>query len=173
MPMPNHPLALSRQLTQTQIKDRYRSCKDPVERSHWQALWLLSRPNDPLTAEKAASVIGCSAGWVRTLVRRYNSRGPLGLVDGRKKNGRKPILTAARRRTLEKALADRPVDGGLWNGPKVAVWMSATLGRKVSAVTGWHYLRRLDFTPQMPRPCNAKAASEAERDAFKKNSARR
>jgi len=167
--MPNHPLTLRKHLTPKQIKQRYISCTDAVERSHWQAIFLLSRLEDPLTAEKAAAVIGCTPNWVRKLAHRYNKSGAEGLADGRKHNGNKPMLKPAQQRRLKNVLVKRPPDGGLWNGPKVARWMNAELKTTVSAVTGWHYLKRLDLSLQVPRPRNGKAASPKEEKAFKKN----
>lgn len=60
-------------------------------------------------------------------------------------------------------------DGGLWTGRKVAAWVSKETKTCVSHVTGWHYLRRLGFTIQVPRPSHAQAASIPERGIWKKN----
>jgi hypothetical protein len=56
----------------------------------------------------------------------------------------------------------------VWNSRTVAAWLSARVGRRVSAPTALRYLRLLDFTPQAPRPRPAKAASPEEQTAFKK-----
>ena len=55
-------------------------------------------------------------------------------------------LDKAQQQMLETALLSPPADGGLWTSPKVAAWISEMLGRPVSAVTGWKYLKRLGFT---------------------------
>jgi transposase len=70
---------------------------------------------------------------------------------------------------LETALLSPPADGGLWTSPKVAAWISEVLGRPVSAVTGWKYLKRLGFTLQTPRLQHQAAASGEEQQALKKN----
>lgn len=42
-------------------------------------------------------------------------------------------------------------EGSRWSGPQVAVWMSGVVGYPVSAQRVWEYLRRLGFTPRVPR----------------------
>ena len=56
------------------------------------------------------------------------------------------------REDLVAALEQLPEEGGVWSGPKVAAWMSRRLGKPVHAQRGWEYMRRVDFTPQRPRP---------------------
>ena len=62
-----------------------------------------------------------------------------------------------------------PLLMGLWTGPKVAAWISETLQRPVSDVSGWKYLKRLGWTLQTPRPQHQAAAPPDEQQAFKKN----
>lgn len=50
--------------------------------------------------------------------------------------------------------------GGQWNGPKVAEWTSADLGRYVWPSRGWDYLRYLGYSPQRPRLQHEKVADE-------------
>jgi hypothetical protein len=45
-------------LTNADLEARYRSCRDPVERSHWHFLWMLARGT---TATAVARVTGYSA----------------------------------------------------------------------------------------------------------------
>jgi hypothetical protein len=45
-------------------------------------------------------------------------------------------------------------DGGLWNGRKVADWMSELLERQVSPQRGWEYLKTMEYRLRMPRPEN-------------------
>ena len=35
-------------LTPEEIARRYRACRTGVEKTHWQLLWLLTRPEQPL-----------------------------------------------------------------------------------------------------------------------------
>lgn len=164
-----HPLTIRSHLPPEDIRRRYLACHHLIERSHWQALWLLVRPDDSLTAAQAARVLGCTATWVRALARRYNAEGPTGLEDRRKRNGGKPILHERQQKALVSVLQESPADGGLWSGPKVAQWMEKILARRVSAVTGWQYLRRLGFTLHVPRPHHAEGASKEEQRRWRKN----
>ncbi len=53
--------------------------------------------------------------------------------DRRQNNpGAEPLLNDVELAQLWQALQSKPEDGGLWNGPKVAAWISELLGRKVS-----------------------------------------
>ncbi len=67
-------------LTIEEIEGRYRSTKDPVERSRWEFLWLVARG---LTAKLVASITGYSAYWIGRIARRYNQHGPDGVKDRR------------------------------------------------------------------------------------------
>jgi transposase len=164
-------LEIKPHLTEKELRKRYTDCKNGVEKTHWQVIWLLSRQHNKMKSEQVASMIGYSVGWVRNLVRRYNQLGASGLDDNRKNNGNDLILDESQRKKLEVALAQKPLDAGLWTGPKVAAWIAKTLGQKVSTVTGWKYLVRMGFSLQMPRLQHSKSASATEQNAFKKNSA--
>jgi hypothetical protein len=54
-------IQLQSHLSLQQLEDTYRRARDPIERSHWQFLWLLSRG---LTATAIAAVTGYSAYWI-------------------------------------------------------------------------------------------------------------
>lgn len=144
---------------------RYRQSRDPVERSQWQILWRLAR-GEP-TASVAAGT-GYSATWIYAVVRRYNAAGAAGVGDRRHANpGAVPLLPPDQQAALRAALAHPAPDGGVWTGPKVARWMADRLGRPVGPQRGWEYLRRLGFTPQVPRPRHAQADPVAQ-EAFKR-----
>jgi transposase len=69
---------------------------------------------------------------------------------------------------LREALEGPPPGGGMWSGPKVARWIEQRTGAgKVHAQRGWEYLRKVRYSPQVPRPSNARADA-SEREAFKK-----
>ena len=153
-------------LSPAELGRRYRTARDPIERSHLQIVWLLSQGRDE---REVAAVSGYGRRWIGAIVRRYNEAGPDGLGDRRATNaGAKPLLDADGEAALKAALAGAPADGGLWTGPKVAAWMSARLGRKVWPQRGWDYLRRLGHSLQTPRPRNAEAASAEEQELYKK-----
>ena len=147
------------------LEQRYRRATDPVARSQWQIVWLLSS-GTPTT--QVAQVTGYSVNWVREIARRYREDGPAGIGDRRHTNpGAVPLLEAKHQQQLRQALAGPAPDGGLWTCRSVAVWMSETLGRPVSEQRGWEWMRRLGFTPQRPRP-RATQADPAAQEAFKK-----
>ncbi len=162
-------LELSPHASTQELERRYRKAKDPVERSHRQIVWLLSEGR---TTEEVCEVTGYSPGWVRQIARRYNERGVEGLGDRRHSN------PGARERALldeegieelrEALLAGPPPSGGMWSGPKVARWIEHRNGlEKVHVQRGFEYLRRVGFSPQVPRPANARADPQ-EREDFKK-----
>lgn len=158
-------LKLADHLAVDELEQRYRQATDPVERSHWQILWLL-RQGRPST--EVADVTGYSTTWLYVIVRRYNAEGAAGVGDRRHHNpGQVSLLSAALRAELEQALTGPAPDGGLWTGPKVAAWMSAKLGRKVHPPRGWELLQQLGYRSYVPRPRHAKADEQAQA-TFKK-----
>lgn len=160
-------LRLVPQHTTEELGRLYRQAHDPVARSHWQILWLVSRGQ---SAPTVAAAVGYSSRWVREIVGRYNRAGAAGVGDGRHANpGAAPLLDAAARAALDAALDAPPPDGGAWTGAKVAGWIAERLGRCVGRQRGLDYLRRLDRTPQMPRPRHADADPAAQA-AFKQTS---
>ncbi len=143
-----------------ELEQRYRRCRDPVARSHWQILWLLVGGS---STAAVARVTGYSVNWVREIARRYREDGPAGIGDRRHGNpGAAPLLDAVRQAQLREALAGPAPDGGIWSCRGVAAWMSDLLGRPVSAQRGWEWMRRLGFTPQRPRPRETRADPAAQ-----------
>jgi transposase len=158
-------LTLEEHLSPGELERRYRGAGDPVERSQWQILWLLAR-GEPTVAVAAST--GYSPTWIYAVVRRYNAAGAAGVGDRRHGNpGAAPLLPPDQQAALRAALAQPAPDGGAWTGPKVARWIADRLGRPVGPQRGWEYLRRLGFTPQVPRPRHAQADPAAQA-AFKK-----
>jgi transposase len=159
-------LAVAGHLSAAELGRRYRAARDRVERSHLQVVRLLAQGRG---RGEVARIMGLSGVWVAEIVRRYNAAGPDGLGDRRRGNaGARPLLDAGGEAALRAALAEPPSDGGLWTGPKVAAWMAARLGRKVWPQRGWDYLKKLGYSPQVPRPRHAKAASPEEQAEYKK-----
>ena len=70
-------------LAPEQVYRHYRACRTGVEKTHWQLLWLLTRPEDPLAPAQAAAQVGLSAVWARAVLKRWNADGPAGLADRR------------------------------------------------------------------------------------------
>src|SRR3954469_15528485 len=138
---------LAAHLSPAELGQRYRAARSPIERSHLQVVWLLSRDR---SEREVAQVTGYGRRWVGEGARRYEGGAARGA-----------------------AVAGPPADGGLWTGPKVATWMAARLGRKVWPQRGWDYLKKLGYSAQRPRPRHAKAASPEEQAAYKKSWPRR
>jgi transposase len=166
-------LELSPHANAKELERRYKKARDPVERSHLQIVWLLSEGR---RTEEVCQVTGYSRGWVRKIARRYNERGVDALGDRRHQNPgakKRALLDEEGQAQLKEALLRGPapasVGGGMWSGPKVALWIANRNGlQKVHAQRGWEYLRKVGMSPQVPRPSNAKGASPSEREAFKK-----
>ena len=158
-------LTLVAHLPVTDLERRYRQCHDPVERSHWQMVWLVSQGS---TCPAVARVTGYRADTVRTIIHRYNDQGPAGLVDRRHGNlGQPPLVTPTVQQELRERLAQPPPDGGLWTGPKVAIWLTTRLDRTISPQRAWETLQRIGFSLHQPRP-RARAADPVAQAAFKK-----
>jgi transposase len=152
-------------LSPDELEQRYRKADDPVERSHLQMIWLLACGK---SVKEVAEVMGYCANWIRILARRYNRKGPAALADQRQHNcGAPSLLTDEHQQQLQRVLAQAPHDGGLWTGPKVAVWMGEQLGRKVHPQRGWEALKRVGFSLQIPRPRHHKA-DPIQQEAFKR-----
>jgi transposase len=156
-------------LSAKQLKDRYRSARDPVLRAHLHIVWQLSL-GKPL--REVAELAGYSTKWVKEIYRRYEEQGVEGLGDRRHTNpgaAERALLSERQQRELQQALLEPPPEGGMWSSSKVARWIERRTGRpNVHAQRGWEYLRKLGNTPQVPRPSNAEADKE-EQEAFKKS----
>lgn len=148
-----------------ELHDRYRSATNPVERTHWHVLWLMKEGPTP---DEVASMLGYTVRWVRTIVQRWNAIGEQGMRDQRLTLPGAPcLLTIEQQKELDQALEQPPADGGLWSGPKVAIWMQERLGRPVDPRRGWDYLQRLGRSTRVPR-LQHEQSDEATQQAFKK-----
>jgi transposase len=159
--------AIASHLSAVELEERYKTAADPVAKSHFHAVWLLSLE---YTAEEVGELLSFSVRWVRLLVKRYNERGPDSLGDRRLSNGSAPaILTPEALCSLRERLKAPPDAGGLWTGPKVARWLAQFHGRKsVHDQRGWDALVAIGHSIQKPRPRHPGAAGEEDRAAFKK-----
>src|SRR5215469_10709914 len=156
-------ISLAPHLTIEGLEGRYRSTKDPVERSRWHFLWLLARG---VTAKVIASITGYSAYWIGRIARRYNEHGPSGVKDLRHQSRPStPLLRGSQQSELVAALtAGLAPEGECWSGRTVAAWISQRLGRRVGRQLGWTYLRRLDARLRVPRPRHVQTDPQAQTD---------
>jgi hypothetical protein len=110
----NKRITVQAHLSVEQVEARYRKAQDPVERSHWQIIWLVAHKKP--TGE-ISEVTGYSASWIYTIVQRYNQQGPAGVGDRRHNNpGGTFILSAEQQEQLQHDLDAGAPDGGLWTG---------------------------------------------------------
>lgn len=110
-----------------------------------------------------------SRHWIYQIVKRYNASGQKAIADQRKHNqGKKPLLSDLEQAQLWQILQAQAPDGGLWNGRKVADWLSELTGKKISRYRGWEILKQMSFRLRVPRPRHQKANWE-EQNEWKKN----
>jgi transposase len=108
--MPKYVTIVSH-LSVDELASRYRKAADPVERSHFQIIWLLVQGK---RVREVSEVTGYCSNWIRILARRYNQDGPQALTDQRQYNsGATPLLSKAQQNRLQQALEGVPPDGGL------------------------------------------------------------
>jgi transposase len=148
------------------LETRYRAARDATEARHTQAIWLLAQGR---TVLEVAEVLAFVPRWVEELAARYNALGPEALGDQRRRNGRAAsLLTEDVLAALAERVRTPPEAGGLWSGPKVAAWMARHLGlARVHPQRGWEALKRIEWSVQAPRPQHPRAATPAQRAAFK------
>ena len=157
-----------------ELENRYREAKDPVARSHYQILWLISQGK---TTTQVMEATGYSRGWIQQLARRYNAYGAQALGDRRHRNPGardRALLSAEQQHELREALTKPPPDGGgMWNSRKVGEWIERRTGHVVSQKKqrGREYLKRLRQSPKVPGPHHQKA-DERKQEAFIKKGSR-
>lgn len=156
-------------LSTAELEGRYETAAEPIAKSHFHALWLLSRGYD---LDEVAEILSFSTRWVRILIKRYNECGPDLLGDQRVHNGTEPtILTPEALAALKERLQTVPDDGGQWSGPKIARWLASFHGLEaVHDQRGWDALVAIGYSIQQPRPRHPAAASQEDRAALKKSS---
>jgi transposase len=149
----------------------YRKAADPVLRTHLLMVWRVSLGD---SVGEVAETVGYSKKWTTEIVRRYESGGVEALGDRRHGNPgarERALLDEAGEAELVEALqgvAPASLGGGMWSGPKVASWIAQRNGlEEVHVQRGFEYLRKVRYSPQVPRPQNA-SADASEKEAFKK-----
>jgi transposase len=155
------------------LEGLYRKAADPVLRTHLLMVWRMSVGD---SVSEVARMVGYSEKWTREIARRYEREGVEGLGDRRHGNPgakERALLDEEGQAQLREALLGPPpaaLGGGMWSGPKVARWIEQKTGmEKVHVQRGFEYLKKARYSPQVPRPSNAKGADSQEREAFKKS----
>src|SRR5919109_3423379 len=103
-------IKLAPHLDSQELEYRYRKAHDPVLRSHYQILWLISEGK---TTTQVMEATGYSRGWIRQLARRYNAAGPEALGDRRHQNPGardRALLSTEQQEELKEALSKPPPD---------------------------------------------------------------
>lgn len=106
-----------------------------------------------------SQVTGSSRNWIDRLVRRYNTQGAEACLRPKKKNlGRESLLLDVDQAQLWQLVQQPAPDAGLWNGRKVADWLSEKMGFQVSRQRGWQYLQQIGFRLKTPGQSHSDSA---------------
>jgi hypothetical protein len=114
---------------------RYRTAKEPNERTWWQILWLLAQGR---AATELSAVTGYRAYWIGQIARRYNEQGPAGMVNRRRTTSYRPppALSPKQQEELRQTLAEAAARNEPWTGSDAATWMAERVCRPVSLPSG-------------------------------------
>jgi transposase len=157
---------IAKHLSVCELEKSYRQAKDVVESRQYQIIWLLAQGKK---TEEVAQITGYSRTWIYALVKRYNELGVKGLGDRRQLNqGAKSLVNDLQQAQLWQVLQEKAPDGGLWNGRKVADWLTQVTGTTISRQRGWEMLRQMTFRLRVPRPSHTKS-DLVEQETWKKN----
>lgn len=149
-----------------ELEQLYKQASGGVESRQLQIIWLLAQGRK---TEEVEEITGYSRTWIYALVKRYNALGIKGLGDFRHQNrGASPLIDDVQQAQLWQVLQGKAPDGGLWNGRKVADWLTVLAGRQISRQRGWEILRQMTFRLRVPRPAHTQS-DETEQIAWKKN----
>jgi transposase len=158
-------ISLVNHLNLEELEQGYRQAKQGVESRQYQIIKLLTQGK---TTEEVQEITGYSRTWIYALVKRYNELGIEGFGDRRRDNqGSEPLVNDMHQAHLWQALQGKAPDGGLWNGRKVANWLSEVTGTTISRQRGWEILRQMTFRLRVPRPSHTES-DPIEQEAWKK-----
>lgn len=98
-------------------------------------------------------------------MRSYNRLGTEALGDLRRYNpGALPKLDDVQQALVLQVVRGPAPSGGLWNGRKVADYLSELLGIEISRQQGWEYLKQMEFRLRQPRPQHQETDLEAQEE---------
>ena len=152
---------LANHFNTNELYQKYRKSSNSVEAKRWHLLWKISLG---WNIKQSAMMVGIHYQYALKIVKKYNQFGPETVLKKRvqpqpreHKGGKKPLLNEQQIEKLSQALEDKPLDGGIWTGPKVARWIEKQTGKeKVWNQRGWEYLKKLGYSCQRPRPQHKK-----------------
>ena len=75
-------IRLADYLTEDELKQKYRFCRDRVESRRWHLLWKISQS---WTIKDSAAAVGISYEYAREIVRKYNVEGIKSVENKRRK----------------------------------------------------------------------------------------
>ena len=81
--------AIASHLSPAELEAHYKTAADPVSKSDFHAIWLLSLNYG---TQEVAKLLAFSPRWLQLLVKRYNEHGPDSLGDRRQDNGMAPAI---------------------------------------------------------------------------------
>lgn len=143
-------ITIQAHLSVEELQIRFRQAQTATQAHHYQIIGLLAQGK---TTTQVMEITGYSRNWIYELVKGYNHQGPDSLGAHRCENhDDDPLLNDVQQAQLWLVLQQPPPDGGLWNGRKVADWMSEILDRQVARQRGWEYLKSMRFRSRVPRP---------------------
>jgi transposase len=135
-----------------ELKERYRSATNPIAARRWHLLWLIALSK---TIKEAATALGINYDYARSIVKSYNQQGETAIHLKKQPPKQRPthaLLNTLQLEELRLSLAGESPDRGLWNGPKVALWIAQKTGReRVGKQRGREYLKKCGYSPQRPR----------------------
>ena len=158
-----------------ELYQKYRKSNNSVESKRWHLLWKISLG---WNIKQSAIIVGIHYQYALKIVRQYNQFGPHTVLRKKRvkveaqqyRGGKKPLLSSVQMENLCKALSTRPLDGGIWTGPKVARWIEKeTKKEKVWNQRGWEYLKKQGYSCHKPRPKHKKGI-RTHRKSLNKNS---
>lgn len=76
--------------------------------------------------------------------------------------GGQTLLNDVQQAQLWQALQGKASDGGLWNGRKVAEWLTQLTDKHISRQRGWEILRQMTFRLRVPRPQHQEADADEQ-----------
>jgi transposase len=168
--MPKKP-DLAQHFSSAELKEKYLKNRDLIESRRWHLLWKISLG---WTIKNSAVAVGYSYPYAQKILNRYNSCGEAGIINQKNQTsnhqrGKKRLLNSQQLEKLKQQIQQKPPDGGIWTGTKVARWIEQETGReKVWNQRGWDYLKKCNYSWQSPRKQHLKG-DKLEQEIFKTN----